>query len=393
MNGFIDYYGMFELDRSLSVKEIKRELGKKSVEVSQLEGSTNPNDIQTRKQLKEIKQHIREAIKTLGRKENRAKYDVELDAAIKAGRVNRQKSAEVQNAIERARKYFKEQKYKQALDSAKEALDNHCDTDEPYEIMSRSLFMMGDYLESLDVVDQGTEAFNNAINLWWLRIRTRIMMEYYDEAQELLNQAMNKFPGNAQFTSEQAYLYLHAEKYDVAKRVIEDYVRQHPSDYQYKQYIAYNLIEISNYCYKYDTEAQLQLIVKPEDYNLCLELVTLANKYYQDDYTQDALNEIKRYGEIQYDEDNRLKSKVYLILAAIGVVLWILLSGSASFICLLLGIMFFVFKKVIDKYSNIPVWQINRDYYRGYKQSGENWLYSIASIPFDIAFSVLEAEG
>ena len=38
---FVDFYEVFDLDRSMSEKELKKLLGKKSVEVSQLEGSSS----------------------------------------------------------------------------------------------------------------------------------------------------------------------------------------------------------------------------------------------------------------------------------------------------------------------------------------------------------------
>ena len=227
---FVDFYEVFDLDRSMSEKELKKLLGKKSVAVSQLEGSTDPNDTKTRKELQEMKKLILEALKILGKTSSRKTYDIQLDEAVRAGNVNREKTKEIQDALERARRYFQQQKYEMALKAAQEALDNHANSEEPYEIISRSLFMMGDYKESLEAVDKGAEIFQNAVVLWWLRIRTRILMERYDEAQTLLNSAKDRFAGNAQFAAEQAYLYFHAEKYDVGKRTVEDYLKLHPSD-------------------------------------------------------------------------------------------------------------------------------------------------------------------
>ena len=389
---FVDFYEVFDLDRSMSEKELKKLLGKKSVEVSQLEGSTDPNDTKTRKELQEMKKLILEAIKILGKTSSRKTYDIQLDEAVRAGNVNREKTKEIQDALERARRYFQQQKYEMALKAAQEALDNHANSEEPYEIISRSLFMMGDYKESLEAVDKGAEIFQNAVVLWWLRIRTRILMERYDEAQTLLNSAKDRFAGNAQFAAEQAYLYFHAEKYDVGKRTIEDYLKLHPSDQQYRQYTAYNLIEISNYCYKYDSESEMVLIVNQKDYDQCMQLVTLANTYYQDDYTQEALKEIKKYGEVLADEEERLKSKVYFgvgIVAVLFTVWFLLHGGSYTMVSLIVAIVAFVLKKVIDKHSYRPAWQMNRDYYRGYKDEAEGWLYNIASVPFDLAFSWL----
>ena len=92
---FVDFYEVFDLDRSMSEKELKKLLGKKSVEVSQLEGSTDPNDTKTRKELQEMKKLILEAIKILGKTSSRKTYDIQLDEAVRAGNVNREKTKEM----------------------------------------------------------------------------------------------------------------------------------------------------------------------------------------------------------------------------------------------------------------------------------------------------------
>lgn len=387
---FIDYYEMFGLDRSMTESQLKKALGKLSFENSQREGCTDPNNIKERKEVLLTKKIILEAIKTLGNAARRKEYDARLDEAIRAGTVSHEKSREVQDIIERTRKYYEQRKYELALSSAQEALKNNANSDEMYEIMTRSYFMLGDYYESLDAVDKGANIFQNAIGLWWLRIRIRIMMEMYDEAQAELNEALNKFQQNPQFAAEQAYLYFHSGQFDVGKRIIDSYLSQNPSDMQYRQYVAYNLIEISNYCYKYDSQAEIACIIKQQDYEQCLQLVTWANEYYQDDYTLEVLQDIQSYGELKYDEDNKIKSIVYMgvtILAAVVGLCMLIGGAEGAYIAFIIAAIGFVLKKVIDKYSYCAIWEINRDYYRGYKENSGNWLYNIASAPFDVAMS------
>lgn len=391
-NTFIDYYEMFDLNRSMTEKELKKALGRKSVEVTKLEGSTNPNDMKTRKELQEIKNMILEAIKILGKAASRKAYDAELDEAVRAGRVNYEKTQEVQEALERARKYFEAQKYELALKYAKEALKANANTDEPHEIICRSLFMLGDYEESLDAIDEGVNAFQNAVNLWWLRVRIRIMMEQYDAAQAILNEALHKFYQNAQFAAEQAYLYFHAGQDEIGIKAVEAYLRENPNDMQYRQYVAYNLVEVANQYYKYDSGAEMLLISEEKDYKQCLKLTTLANQYYQDEYTREALNDVQKFGVVEYDQDNKLKRTAYLgisILSAVGAV-FMLLNGSNPAIFMLVAVLAFIGVKVIDKYSYRPYWQVYRDYYRGYKEKSEGWIFNLVSFPFDLAMSWLD---
>ena len=196
---FVDYYVIFDLERSMTEKEIKKKMAEWSNMLTAQEGTTDPSNIEAKKELKENKARLREARKILFNAEKRKQYDMELDAAIRAGQVNYEKAREVKDSLERARKYFEQQRYQKAIEAAREAIDNHANTDEPYEIISRSQFMTGDYQESLETLDQGTEIYQGSQSLWWLRIRTRIRMERYEEAQTLLKQALKQFRGRSRF--------------------------------------------------------------------------------------------------------------------------------------------------------------------------------------------------
>lgn len=392
---FIDYYDIFHLERSMSEKEIKKKMTEWSIMLTQMDGSTDPSNIAEKKQLREKKECLREARKILFNAEKRKQYDMELDAALRAGQVNHQKTREIKDALERARRYFEQQHYTQAIEAAREAIDNHANTDEPYEIISRSQFMEGDYTESLETLDQGAEIYQGSQTLWWLRVRMHIRMEQYEEAQILLNRAREQFRDSIRFEAEQAYLYFHAEKSELGNRTMETYLQQHPSDSEYRQQMAYNLIELSNYCYRYDTESQMQMIIDQKDYDRCLELVRAANRIYQDDYTKAALEDVRYYGERDYDEESKVIKKTYMgISAAVGLIglIALLMGSGAALILLAVAALFLVFQRVIDKNSYLPRWQLNRDYYRGYKETGDGWLYALAVMPFDMAFNVLQGK-
>lgn len=392
---FVDYYEIFHLERSMSEKEIKKKMTEWSIMLTQMDGSTDPSNIAEKKQLRKKKECLREARKILFNAEKRKQYDMELDAALRAGQVNHQKTREIKDALERARRYFEQQHYTQAIEAAREAIDNHANTDEPYEIISRSRFMEGDYTESLETLDQGAEIYQGSQTLWWLRVRMHIRMEQYEEAQTLLNRAREQFRGSIRLEAEQAYLYFHAEKSELGNRTMETYLQQHPSDSEYRQQMAYNLIELSNYCYRYDTESQMQMIIDQKDYDRCLELVSAANRIYQDDYTKAALEDVRYYGERDYDEESKVIKKTYMgISAAVGLIglIALLMGSGAALILLAVAVLFLVFRRVIDKNSYLPRWQLNRDYYRGYKETGDGWLYAVAVMPFDMAFNVLQGK-
>lgn len=389
---FIDLYDVFGLDRTMSVKEIKTTLGYRSVDLAKLEASTNPHDRQTRKDIQDMKELLLEAMKILGDEKSRREYDIKLDAAIKNGQVEQNRTKDVEDALERAREYFKQGKYDLALESATEAKNNHANSAEVCEIIARSMFMLGDYMESVDAVDQGAKAFPSAMELHWLSIRFRIQLEMYEEAQDLLNQAIQHFGKHPQLMAEQVYLYLYAEKEKQAKQSIEEYLKENPNDMEYRQYISYNLVEIVNMYYKYDSNAEMLLITEEDIYNKCLELITLANQYYQDDYTKAELDKVTQFGKKEYDKENKPMRICYIIITALAALAGVsaLFSGEGAILAipyLVVAILGVFVVKLVDKYSYRPYWQIYRDYYRGYKERNDSFIFTILSFPFETARS------
>lgn len=390
---FIDYYAMFDLDRTMTEKELKRALGKASNHVTMLEGSTDPSDTKTRQELRESKEIILEAMRILGKPDSRREYDIQLDAAIKSGTVNREKPEEIRDILARARKYFEEHRFELALQSAREALEKHANSEEPHEIITRSLLMLGDYDEALESASKSAEAFQSSVSLWWLQIRIAVMMEMYDKAQTKLNEALARFGQSAQFQAEQAYLYFHAHKVDLGERMVEQYIQAHPNDSDYRRIMAYNLLEIANMYYKYDTNSDMLLITEESDYKDCLRLLTLANKYYQDDYLSKELEAIKQFGETELDEECRRMRNTYIVVAVLPILFNVFISSSFSMevtlIVLAVAAWFGLSAFIVTKYGTRPYWQIYRDHYRGFKQHDESLLFSIVSYPYELISSLL----
>lgn len=388
-NKFVDYYAMFDLNRTWSEKELKKALGKKSSEISQWEACTSPNDTKTRKELQDLKNYILEAIKILGKADSRKTYDAQLDAALQSGNVDYERTGEAQSILEKARKYFAQERYDLALKTAQEALAHQVNTEEPYEIITDAMFMLGDYEELIQTADRGSELFPNSQILCWRKIRYRILMEKYEDAQKILNEAVIQFCHAPLFMAEQAYFYFYAGRFDVGKRMVEEYIQKNPTDNEYRQCVAYNLLEISNQYYKYDSAAEMTLITEQKDYEECLEIVTLANTYYQDDYTKECLENIQFYGSMQQDKENMFKKNVYIGLDVISVIimLYSLLQGGGILTTAALLVTIFSSLAVIimKRYCYLPAWQVNRDYFRGYKEKGDGWIYAIVSMPFDLA--------
>ena len=393
---FINYYDEFSINRSMSEKEIKSYLSKKQVEINRYKSSTSPDNTETLKELQLAMSHIRDAIKILTRPDSRKQYDLELDAAIREGKVDTRRSEEVRGILERARQFFEQGKYQSALKLAKELVEGGTDTDEPYEIMSRSYYMLGDYDEAVETAEKGSDVFASSVILHWLSIRLLIQLEDYDTAQQKLNKAMSDFAGNAQFAAEQVYLYAHAEKTELMLQTIKSYLTENPNDLDYRRYVANNLFDISNQCYLYDSASDMLLLTEESAFIRCYTLIKLANEIYQDEYLRDELEYVEQFGQMIFDEDHKGLIWFYRIagvLSAIGGISGIVGGAPSGWIFVGLGLLLELAAGLVKKISYRPYWKIYRDAYRGFKESDDGILYNLLELPWTIIKTILEAFG
>ena len=379
---------MFDLDRSWTEKKIKQTLSAKQAEIIRLKGAIDPNDISTRNELQETLQILRDAIKILGKIDSRQAYDIELKKAIEEGNISHEFDEVVEDILVKARNFLENGKYHLAVELANEALEKNKNQSEPYEILSQANYMLGNYDEALKIIQQGTYAFQNDITLRWLETHYFIMIEDYNKAQLLLNTAMNDFANNSVFLSEQVYLYYYLDKDELGKKKISEYINKYPNDNELRRLISYNLIEIAQQSFLYDSASDMYLLTEEHTYNRCLELTTLANQIYQDETTKSELEYVKQFGEKVFDEDHKTLVFLYgglgiaaIILSLVDFFKW---SLGAEKIFIIISIIFFLLAFVVRQISYRPYWKVYRDMYRGFKESDDSVLYTILSIPLEI---------
>lgn len=244
--------------------------------------------------------------------------------------------------------------------------------------MERSDFLLGNYDEALKESVANAKAFSSSVNMNWQAIRYMIMMEEYSRAQEALNIAKEAFPGNPIIQAEQIYLYGHAEKYELMYTEIDNYMKANPTDMDYRKIVAYNLIELSRFCYVVDQSAEAFLLLEEEDYNRARELVEKANELYQDEVTESELAYVRQFGEMVDDTGARNNVKPIYIL---GIVL--IVFGIGFPLLLVIGVLLIVAGVVVGKKVNkIPYWRAYRNEIRGFRDADDtasgNILWTIA---------------
>lgn len=390
---FVDYYAIFDLDRSMDEKSIKRALGQRQAEVSKLMGSTDRDRTDTLRELQNMMETIRMAIRTLSKPESRRAYDAQLAAAAAAGKVSQEATKEAQDILERARQFFEKGQYQLAIKFARQAVDEqHINREEPFEIISRSQFMLGDYDEAIESAGKAARTFSSSLHLRWLHIRFLAMIEDFNEAQAQLNEAIDSFGADSLLMAEQVYIYAYAGNMPAAHRAIDQYVAANPNDQDYRRYTAQNLIDVSQTCYLMDSAAEIMVLTEEDDYRRCLDLVTTANSLYQDETTMSELNYVRQFGEIVDDEEHRGLRRFYhiggLILGVIGIVR--MTSGSKfAWILLLIGIAMQGLGLLVKRVGRRPYWKVFRDEYRGFKQSEDSFLFNILLAPQDMIKEML----
>lgn len=410
---FLDYYDIFELERSMTEKELKKELGKKLCNVRMYQNSTNPNELETLKELQETTLKLQKAIAVLGKPDSRKKYDMMLDEAQKAGKVDKSTSEETRDILKRAREFLKKGKFKLAIENAREAIDNHINTEEPYQIIAESYFKMGDYDEAIINVEKSSAMFSKSVSLAWMNIRYLTMIENFDAAQAKLNTAMKNFAGSALIAAEQIYLYGYAERDDLVRQTIEEYLKRNPNDMEYRRYAANNLKAISELCYVYavpddnefyyvndneysyayspDNERSVKrILIEETAFNRCLNFSNMANEIYQDENIISMVDYIKQFGEMVFDDERKGIIRFYrwsgIALVAIGLYLLINKSVNVVVILILIGIGILCQGAValLTKISYCPKWMKCRDDVRHYKENDDGFIYNLLSIPFGI---------
>ena len=392
---FINYYEMFGLDRSNDEKALKKELGRKQAEVSRLAGSTDRDDTETLSELQEMMEIIRNAIQVLSNPEARKQYDTQLASAEAAGRVDHRVSQKAQTILERAREFFKVGQYNLALEFATRAIhEEHIGSEEPFEIVARSQFMLGDYDDAIQSAENAAHSFAASLHLRWSYIRFLIMIEDYKKAQEMLYEAEKDFSSASLLKAEQVYLYGHAGNIDRMHSLINDYVASHPYDNEFRRYTAENLINLSQNCWLIDSAAGIMVITEADAYNRCLDFVSTANSLYQDESTKRELNDIRQLGELVDDEDLIRHKRFYHIGGAVLAFIGIAIpntTGFIRFILITVGVLMQFLGVLVKKVGQRAYWEVYRDHYRGFKEKADGALYNILVAPLEMLTESLKS--
>lgn len=386
--GIVDYYAIYSIDRNLGTKEIKKLLLQRQGEIrSQMAGGAL-NAPEILEKLQEAYNEIANVVKVFKNEERRKEYDILLDAAYEAGKIDVEAQTMAQDLYEEIEAMFLKGNYRGAVKKCLEALNNNVKDYRIYILLAKSYFALNDPDKSISTIDDGLSVHPN--NMPLLRAGARFSNEGkkdYNKAQSYVNRILEIDADSAIAASEQSYLYMSTGKQDLAYKMIDDYIEKHPSDMEFRKDCAYDMIGYSYSCYTKDPESGAYVIASEEDYQKCLDTCNKAMSIYNDENVQDALDNAKAFGTIEFNDENNESIKWSFIG---GAVFWItaifsapqILSGGGDFgtivsniIGLLLifafgGILIYCGVK-LKKVSYRPYWQINKFILTGQREKEE----------------------
>ena len=304
--GLVDYYVIYSIDRRLGTKEIRKLLIQKQGEIrSQMAGGAL-NAPEILEKLQEAYNEIANAVRAFKNEDRRKEYDILLNAAYEAGKIDVEAQTMAQGLYEEIEAMFVKGNYQGAIKKCLDALNNNVKDYRIYILLAKSYFALEEVDKSLSTVDKGLSVYPNNMHL--LRVGARYAnkgKKDYNRAQSYVNQMLEIDPDNAMAVSEQSYLYLNNGKQDLAYQMIDDYMEKHPNDMQFRKDCAYDLIGHSYSYYIKDPETGAYFLDKQEDYQKSLEACNKAMSIYNDKNVQNAVETANFYGTTKFNEENK----------------------------------------------------------------------------------------
>lgn len=382
--GLVDYYVMYSLDKNTGIKEIRKQLLQKQGEIrsNMANGALNSEEILEK--LQEAYNTIAAAVKTFKTEDRRKEYDMILDAAYNAGKIDIAAQTMAKDLYEEMEAMFMRGNYRGVIRKCMDALNDNVRDYRIYILLAKSYFALNDPDNSLKTVEDGLQVHPDNIPL--MRTGARISNDGkrdYDRAQRYINRMMEIDSDSAIATSEQCYLYMSTGKDDLAFQLIDDYIDKHPNDMGFRKDCAYDLIGYSYSCYTKAPNSDAFIIASQEDYQKSLDTCNKAASLYQDDNVQTALENAKYYGTVAFNDENK------------EGIIWLFIGGAmylfCSFVALSGGIFTFLLAALLGVlliYSGIklrqvsyrPYWQINKFIMTGKREKGEGKYIIIGKI-------------
>lgn len=395
MAALVNYYDVYDLDKSQTAAEIRKVLFKKIDKtlklINKFVQQSNRDKIKEYEQQKIEMEDIRQKI--FKNDKTKAQYDLELSrlyqgqaVVIYESDIDREKYDALKMRIEALYALLHKStigapQWESAVIEARKIIDIDSTKPEPYFVLATAQYELGNYNDAIDACDIGVSSCVDNLSLRRIQVHYNILCERYQQAQQYINQAVKDNLDTSYFYAKQVFLYFYAQRNDLAVNTIKEYLVQNPNDTAYREIVSNDLLYMARSCYVSDGDDNIFIIDK-ESYVHCLNLVTMANQIYDSEYNHSELTRIRGEGEILYSEDRLLTQIAYGFIGVIMLYFGVVEHGARELT--VVGAFFVGLVYIVRRYNYRPVWQIHRDEYRGFREKEDNIIYNLAMIPSTI---------
>ncbi len=384
----LDYYRMYGADRAWKTKEVSRLIRVKQAEarskMPMLRGEVN----ETQKKAMELFNMASEALKNFTNDNARKKYDKLLDEAYARGEINVEEQVRAENLIQEIERLFGSGLYEKAVEACTDAINRKLYDEKIYSLMAKSYQMMENVSQAIESVEAGLNIYPESLGVLATGARLYNIENQYDKAQTMINTMKNVEPDNKWAVVEQVYLYLNHDKEDLAYKDLYAYMNAHPNDREFMQTCAHDLVSYTYKFYEQDKQTGAYLLISEENYKKCMEIAQKAVGIYKDNLTMECLDNIKSFGETEFNLDN-LESIIWSGIAAFiyllsGVVIFTTYPNSggvlSSLVMFLVGVPLAYATIQLYSVSKRPYWQIAKYYMTGQREKKEKRYILIGKI-------------
>lgn len=401
--GIVDYYAVYSLDRKLGTKEIRKQLMRKQGEIRSNMASGSLNGPEFLEKQQEMYNMVAAAMKIFKNEDRRKEYDLALDAAYEAGKIDIEAQTMAQDLYEEIEAMLLRGNYQGVIRKCMDALNNGVLDYRIYIFMAGSYSALNDPDRSLKAVENGLQVHPE--NMPLLRAGARYSNEGkhdFNKAQEYINRMLEIDAESNYAVSEQSYLYLCTGKDDLAYQLIDEYVEKHPNDSEFRQNCAHDLVGHSYSCYTKAPDSDAYVIASQEDYQKCLDICNKAASLYNDDSVRTALERAEYFGTVEFNDENKesimwlfIGGGMYFVIGIIVGILLVMELGTDKEINIIAGIfgafilggcpfaigsLLIHFGKRLYQVSYRPYWQINKFIMTGVREKGEGKYIIIGKI-------------
>ncbi len=370
----LDYYRLYDIDRNWKAKEIVNIIRKKQADARTQMAALQGRDEETLKKVQKIFNQASEALKNFKTEDKKKAYDKSLDEAYKNGQIDHEAQKQAENLMEEIEAMFIKGNYKAVVKACNDALNRKLYDEKLFSYMAKSYNFLGEFLKAFKSIEDGVKMYPSSIDILSTGARLyNVSKRDFDMSQGMINQMFKLDPDNKWANVEQIYLYLMFDKEDLAYKTLDQYLNLHPQDNEFKKACAHDLISYSMQFHVKDPETGVYLLISKESYDKCVEIAEKAVRIYEDEITREALDTIRKFGEIEFNKDNKENIGWTIFAGALYLLGGVVALGESFFGLFGFAISAVLFFCAYELYqvSKRPYWQIYKYYLTGRREPKE----------------------